>query len=215
MGVGRTITPVFRISGFDEKAKRAVMAMMKAVQHPSSRDEIVATLFGLFRRAGYDAVSLADISEATGLGKSSLYYHFPGGKPDMAEAVADFARAYMRGAVFEPLGATTPLPKRIDAMMKTVSAMYEGGGAPCLVASMLISPTASPGAIRTVKAIITDWIEALSAALRNDGVRQAEAKRRATAAIIAIQGALVVARATGDKRIFDEAMKAAQQQLIA
>lgn len=173
------------------------------------------TLFDLFRRAGYDAVSLADISEATGLGKSSLYHHFPGGKPDMAEAVADFARGYMRGAVFDPLGAKTPLPKRIDAMMKTVSAMYEGGGAPCLVASMMISPTASPGAIKTVKAIITDWIDALTAALGKAGVKQAEAKRRAAAAIIAIQGALVVARATGDKKIFDEALSAAKKQLTA
>jgi AcrR family transcriptional regulator len=195
------------------------MAMMEADRHMSSRtmsrDEIVMALFGLFRRAGYDAVSLADISQATGLGKSSLYHHFPGGKPDMAEAVADFARAYMRGAVFEPLGATTPLPKRIDAMMKTVSAMYEGGGAPCLIASMMISPTASPGAIKTVKAIITDWIAALASALVKDGVKPAEAKRRAGAAVIAIQGALIVARATGEKKIFSGALAAAKDQLTA
>lgn len=181
----------------------------------SARDEIVLVLFDLFRRAGYDAVSLADISEATGLGKSSLYHHFPGGKPDMAEAVAGFARAHMRKHVFDPLGGAAPLAGKIATMIKTIALMYEGGGAPCLIASMMISPTASPKAIATVRAIVSDWIAALAAALINDGAKPAEAKRRATDAVIAIQGALVVARATGERKIFDDTMKAMRRSLTA
>ncbi|MGE0182407.1 MAG: TetR/AcrR family transcriptional regulator [Parvularculaceae bacterium] len=187
---------------------------MSAVADNGAREEIIITLFDLFRRSGYDAVSIADISEATGLGKSSLYYHFPGGKPDMAEAVADFARGYMREKMFAPLGAQGPLARKIAVMMKTVATMYEGGGAPCLIASMMISPTASPKAVKTVKAIIADWIDALAGALRADGLSSAAAKRRATAAVIAIQGALVVARAAGEKQIFSAALKAAEKDLI-
>jgi len=189
--------------------------MMATLQKSAmTREEIVMILFDLFRRGGYDAVSLADISDATGLGKSSLYHHFPGGKPDMAEAVADFARGWMREKMFDPLKSASPLDKRIDAMMKTVSAMYEGGGAPCLIASMMISPTASPKAIATVRAIIADWIAAIGAALRADGAGAADARRRATAAVIAIQGALVVARAAGDEKIFSEALKTAKSSLL-
>ncbi|MCB2097731.1 MAG: TetR/AcrR family transcriptional regulator [Parvularculaceae bacterium] len=187
---------------------------MSALADNGAREEIIITLFDLFRRGGYDAVSIADISEATGLGKSSLYYHFPGGKPDMAEAVADFARGYMREKMFAPLGAQGPLARKIAVMMKTVATMYEGGGAPCLIASMMISPTASPKAVKTVKAIIADWIDALAGALRADGLSSAAAKRRATAAVIAIQGALVVARAAGEKQIFSAALKAAEKDLI-
>lgn len=182
---------------------------------PSARDEIVLVLYDLFRRSGYDAVSIADISEATGLGKSSLYHHFPGGKPDMAEAVAGFARAHMRESVFDRLGAAGPLAKKLAAMTDFVSKMYEGGGAPCLIASMMISPNAGPGAIDTVKAIIADWIDALAGALRREGVSPAAAKKRATDAVIAIQGALIVARATGERRIFDDTMKAMRQSLSA
>jgi len=181
----------------------------------ASRDEIVLTLFDLFRRGGYDAVSIADISAATGLGKSSLYHHFPGGKPDMAEAVAGFARAHMRESVFDRLGAGGPLAKRLAAMTDFVSRMYEGGGAPCLIASMMISPNAGPRAIDTVKAIIADWIGALACALRREGAPAATAKKRATDAVIAIQGALVVARATGDRKIFDDTMKAMRRSLMA
>jgi AcrR family transcriptional regulator len=191
------------------------MAMASERKSQASRDEIVLTLFDLFRRGGYDAVSIADISAATGLGKSSLYHHFPGGKPDMAEAVASFARAHMRARVFDGLGAEGPLARKLAAMTDFVSKMYEGGGAPCLIASMMISPNAGPRAIDTVKAIIADWIVALAGALRREGVAPAAAKKRATDAVIAIQGALVVARATGDRKIFDGTMKAMRQALMA
>ena len=182
---------------------------------PATRDEIVLTLYDLFRRSGYDAVSIADISAATGLGKSSLYHHFPGGKPDMAEAVAGFARAHMRESVFDRLRAEGPLTRKLAAMTDFVSRMYEGGGAPCLIASMMISPNAGPQAIDTVKAIVADWIDALAGALRREGAPAATARKRATEAVIAIQGALVVARATGDRRIFDDTMKAMRQSLTA
>lgn len=188
--------------------------MESAAKTPTTRDEIVMTIYGLFRRAGYDAVSISEISEATGLGKSSLYHYFPGGKPDMAEAVADLALGFMRENVFVPLAGEGPLARKIDRMLRVVDEMYEGGGAPCLVAQMMMSPTASPAAVATVRAVIAEWIEALNEALRKAGARPAEARRRATAAIIAFQGALVVARATKDAKVFADALKAAKEDLL-
>lgn len=189
---------------------------MDARRTPSkTREEIVTTLFDLFRRAGYDAVSMADISEATGLGKSSLYHHFPGGKPDMAEAVADLALGFMRENVFASLAGDEPLARKIDRMLRVVDEMYEGGGAPCLIASLMISPTASPKAVKTVRSVVTEWIDALGEALRKAGAKPADARRRATAAIIAFQGALVVARATNDATVFRNALKAARSELVA
>lgn len=182
---------------------------------PKTRDEIALALFDLFRRSGYDAVSIADISEATGLGKSSLYHHFPGGKPDMAEAVARLALATMREEVFDVLTTRAPLGKKLAAMNAFVSKMYEGGGAPCLVSTLMISPNAGPAAISAARAIMSEWIDALAEALRAEGLTSGEAKKRALAALIAIQGALVVARATGDKRVFETALAAAKRDLLA
>jgi AcrR family transcriptional regulator len=45
----------------------------------------VPILLKLFRQFGYDGVTLSKISQATGLGKASLYHYFPGGKAEMAE----------------------------------------------------------------------------------------------------------------------------------
>src|SRR5678815_2126642 len=52
-----------------------------------SKDEVIAILVETFRRDGYDGASIATLSKATGLGKSSLYHYFPGGKVDMATQV--------------------------------------------------------------------------------------------------------------------------------
>lgn len=175
-----------------------------------AREEIVSALFDLFRRAGYDGVSLADISAATGLGKSSLYHHFPGGKPDMADAVGAFALASMRANVFEPLGAGAPIKAKVASMLATADAMYEGGATPCLVANMLPSGAAAA----PVRAIITEWIDALSGALRAAGVKPAAARARAIEAVIAIEGALIVAQATGDKKVFSEALAAARRAVL-
>lgn len=178
---------------------------------PHSREEIVAALYGLFRCAGYEGVSLADISAATGLGKSSLYHHFPEGKPDMAEAVGAFALQSMRANVFTPLRAEGAIRAKVEAMLATVDAVYEGGAAPCLVASMLPSGAAST----TMGAIIAEWIDALAAALKAAGVKSKEARARAVAAIVAIEGSLIVARATGEKAVFRDALGAVRGALLA
>lgn len=178
---------------------------------PAAREAIVAALFDLFRRAGYDGVSLADISAATGLGKSSLYHHFPDGKPDMAEAVGAYALAAMREKIFAPLAAASPLAAKVDAMLATADAMYEGGLTPCLVANMLPSgAAASP-----VRAIIAEWIDALAAALGAAGVSPAQARARAAGAVVTIEGALIVTQATGDRKVFRDALAAARRTLLS
>lgn len=181
---------------------------------PAARDEILFVLFDLFRRSGYDAVSIADISEATGLGKSSLYHYFPGGKPDMAQAVATMARSRMRERVFDPLRGKGAITKKIALMTDFVSEMYGGGGAPCLISAMMMSPNAGPSAIDAACAIMSEWIDALAGALREENLPPAEARRRAIDALITIQGGLVVARATRDETVFAKALASARRQLL-
>lgn len=177
----------------------------------ASREAIVPALYDLFRRAGYEGVSLAAISAATGLGKSSLYHHFPEGKPDMAAAVADFALKSMRAKLFAPLRADAPVAAKIAAMLATADAMYEGGASPCLVANMLPSGAAA-GPIR---AIVVEWIDAIAAALKAAGAKPPDARARAVEAVVGIEGALIVTQATGERKVFRDALAAARSTLLA
>jgi TetR/AcrR family transcriptional repressor of lmrAB and yxaGH operons len=180
---------------------------------PRSREEIVIALFELFRHAGYEGVSIGDISKATGLGRSSLYHYFPGGKADMAAVVVGFAKVWVSTNILAPLRKAGALETRINAMLAAVRTLYRGGEAPCLVASMLLSRGRDPiGA--DVGALIRDWIDALAAALVDDGRDEKDAAERATTAVITIEGALIVARAAERLDIFEKALGEARKGLL-
>ena len=68
-----------------------------------SKDEVVARVLTVVRRQGYDGASITELSEATGLGKSSLYHYFPDGKDDMVGAVLDHVEQTLETNVFGPL----------------------------------------------------------------------------------------------------------------
>ncbi|WP_273187364.1 TetR/AcrR family transcriptional regulator [Hyphomonas adhaerens] len=189
--------------------------MTTAARSSQSRDEIVRKLFDLFRHRGFEGAALSDISEATGLGRSSLYHHFPGGKDEMVSAVADFAHRQIETNILAPLAGEGNLADRVEAMLAMTREMYDCGREPCLVASLMVSPGLAPDSAGKVQAILKDWIAALAAALEGAGIPAAEAKRRATAALIDIQGALLVARASGDTGVFTGAMETARRNLLA
>ena len=58
---------------------------------PAPKADIVRKLADVFSRHGYEGASLKLLSQATGLGRSSLYHYFPNGKEDMASAVLSSA----------------------------------------------------------------------------------------------------------------------------
>lgn len=180
----------------------------------AARHDLVVKLHELFRQRGYEGVSIGDISIATGLGKSSLYHHFPGGKEEMAEAVIAFARAALELDVFAPLRSDGDAAARIGAMLAEVNRIYSGGATPCVLAALLSTTTESPLARGTAQ-IFADWKDAIAATVEELGVRPAEAQRRARAALSLLQGALVITRALKDPVAFREAIDLARDTLIA
>ena len=179
-----------------------------------SREAIVAQLFELFRHSGFEGVSISDISVATSLGKSSLYHHFPGGKADMAAAVLDFAGAWLATEIIAPLRLkSTTREARIDSMLSALNRLYCAGDKPCILASMLIGQP--DGEIeRSVRGAFKLWIDALVTALTGTGLAPGEARKRATSAIIQIEGALVLSRALGDPAAFRQTLDSIRVMLL-
>jgi TetR/AcrR family transcriptional repressor of lmrAB and yxaGH operons len=100
---------------------------MPAALDAQQKSEIVDQLFLVFRDRGYEGASLADLSEATGLGKSSLYHHFPGGKEQMAEAVLERAKAFIQSAIADVAQSREPLTIRIRKVATAFDQIYAGG----------------------------------------------------------------------------------------
>lgn len=171
-------------------------------------------LYDLFRARGFEGVSIGDVSKATGLGRSSLYHHFPGGKDEMALAVARSARAWLQAHVVAPTLAEGDRIARVERMIGGVDQLFSGGGAPCLIASMTMP--GAPDSVRTeLGSALADWIDAVRDALLATGAGPAAADAAAIAAVSRIEGALIVARATGNQAAFTAGLAEARADLIA
>ena len=166
------------------------------------------------RRLGYDGASLAELSKATGLGRSSLYHYFPNGKDDMIRAVLDHLEAQLRVSVFEPLRQPGPARRRIDGMVKALDAFYRGGRDACVLGNLVLG-TSRTRFRRQLSEMFGEWIDAIAAALIDAGLPKSLARARAEDAVIRIEGALILAGGMDDVSLFGKALKRLPGELLA
>lgn len=178
-----------------------------------SRDDLIARLGDVFREHGFEGASLSAITAATGLGKGSLYNHFPGGKDEMATAVLAHVDAWFEHEVYAPLkdtGREADDPRQaIAAMFAAVDAYFRGGGRICLVGAFALDATRDRFAA-AVQDYFAHWIAALAACLRRGGAKHARAQ--AETIVAGIQGALVLSRALNDTAAFGRQLRQLQHQ---
>lgn len=178
-----------------------------------SREEVVARLLGVFRQQGYDGASLAALSEATGLGRSSLYHYFPGGKDDMVNAVLDAIQAWLEDVGLAPLkGPGTP-EERLRAMLRTLDTFYEGGRMACALGALSLG-SARERLQPRLREIMGLFVEQLARVLEEAGLKPAVARERAEDALIEVQGSLVLSSGMGDAAPFKRAMKRLPEVLL-
>ena len=177
------------------------------------RDEIVHRLREAFRAYGYEGATVARLTEATGLGRGSLYHHFPGGKEQMAEVVLDYVAMWFDRSVFAPLRDEADPVRAVTAMIANLENFYRGGEASCLAGSLALGE-AKEAFAAAVRRIFEQFIAELTALGVRVGRTPAEARRAATDAVVRIEGALVVSRGTGDMTIFTSTLRGLPAQLL-
>ncbi|NJM59286.1 MAG: TetR/AcrR family transcriptional regulator [Oscillatoriales cyanobacterium RU_3_3] len=176
------------------------------------KETYVPCLLKLFRQHGYDGATLSKISEATGLGKASLYHHFPGGKDEMVEAVLDYLEDWLTQNILQPLASAGDSVARLQCMCDRLTEIYEGGTQPCMFAILLLG-SARDVFHGKVKALFCGWIDEIAAVLVETGMERALAQQRGEDAAIAVQGALILAQALDDPSPFMRVMQQLPAQL--
>jgi AcrR family transcriptional regulator len=178
-------------------------------------DELLDRLLELFRERGYEGVSLSELSEATGLEKASLYYRFPGGKADMVEAVLGHVDRWLAAHVIAPLQQSHKSPAaRVRATARNLGKFYCDGRSSCVVNTLSLQ-AGETGPRKHVRASAKAVLDAFAAVARESGMRPAMARRRAEEALVDIQGALVLARAVGDRAVFRRVIHRLPSQLTS
>lgn len=173
----------------------------------TSKDEIVDRLFAVFRDRGFDGASIADLSRATGLGKSSLYHHFPDGKEQMAEAVLNRAKTLIEGELLETANTSGPLRPRIRKIVAALDQMYAGGRSPCVLGQMATSAIGADTR-HGLQDAFACWIEAIEKLASDSGMSASRARHFAEDWIARLQGALILQAANGDSGPYKRTLNA-------
>jgi AcrR family transcriptional regulator len=180
----------------------------------SDRADLLPLLAEVFRAHGYEGATLALISAATGLGKGSLYHFFPGGKAQMAAEVLAEIDRWFEVNIFAPLRCSDDPARAVAAMVGAVDGYFHSGNRMCLVGVIALGASRDAFAAQ-VQDYFRRWNDALALVLRRSGLDARVARRRSTDALVAIQGALVLARALDDSRVFGQTMADMTARLLA
>ncbi len=179
----------------------------------AERADLLPALAEVFRAHGYEGATLALITEATGLGKGSLYHFFPGGKEQMATEVLASIDRWFIDNIYTPLRTSSDSKQGIAAMYAATDDYFRSGQRVCLVGVVALGASRDIFAAR-VKTYFVGWVDALAAALRRLGDSKVAARRKAEHAVLEIQGALVIARALDDPKVFSRALKESELRLF-
>ncbi|GGY46992.1 TetR/AcrR family transcriptional regulator [Parvularcula lutaonensis] len=166
-----------------------------------TKEDAVAAITETFRKFGYGGASLAKLSAASGLGKSSLYHHFPKGKEDMAAAAREHVIDRVRETFLDSLNGEGDPVDRLAEARKGLESFYGGGSKACLIDLFGIADAveALPGTASAMAEAMTAGFAKLA---QDAGATRAEAIERAELAVIELEGALVLARALGTSQPF-------------
>ena len=179
-----------------------------------SDDVFLAAALDLFRTYGFEGVSLKRLADATGLEKASLYYRYPGGKDEIAMAIATDVVAWFQANVFDPLAGSGPTRKRVSFVAQRLREFYSGGSKACLM-DVLSIPGGSQELQLALRAAMQAWIGAFAQVAKESGLSAAVARSKAEEAIVRIEGSLILARVLGDPTGFERALKLLPDLLTA
>lgn len=168
--------------------------------------ELIAILDEVFRRRGYEGATLSELSRACGLGKASLYHHFPGGKDEMARALLRRAIAELNDLAYRHLDRPAPWHERLAGFVEGFAAYCADGTRNCLIAEF----TATAARIKfgdEIQQQSSTWLHKLTRAFSETGVTEKRAGRRARELLSTLYGALVLARLLDDPKPFRQTIR--------
>ncbi|MGV9662466.1 TetR/AcrR family transcriptional regulator [Nocardia niigatensis] len=163
----------------------------------TTRDRLVTAVAELMRVQGYSAITVKQITAASGAPMGSLYHHFPAGKSAIAaEALRVSGAAYIQ---LLPLlmDAHDDLREAVPAAFTAAAETIEQAGwmNMCPVGTVAGEVADSEPGIRDVAAeVMNSWIDEGAAYFVRRGLGEADARELFIAILGALEGAFILSR---------------------
>ncbi len=160
---------------------------------------MVRTAAELFRAQGYHATGLNQVLAEGNAPKGSLYFHFPGGKEQLAVESLQRAGEELCAAIAEAMRSGADPAEALEKVLALlgdhlVATDFREG---CPVATVALDAAAQSEPIRAACAGVYDaWQDLVSGHLRAAGVDDADGL--ATTVVAAVEGAILLARTRRD-----------------
>lgn len=185
-----------------------------------TRRLIIEKASSLFNRKGYHGTSMSDILKATGLAKGGVYGHFKSKEEIVTEA---FEYAFYRVSdelaiqIKSKAGALEKLEAILDFYRSFLSAPPVDGGCPILnfsAHSLEEVPAISKLLARSTRTMLDSLVRIIEKGQKYGQIK-AEIQAEAYAEILysRIEGALMLAKATGDEVRLGRLLDAVRQDL--
>jgi TetR/AcrR family transcriptional repressor of lmrAB and yxaGH operons len=171
-----------------------------------SRARAISTASTLFKKQGYHGTGLTQIIKESGSPKGSFYFHFPGGKEELAvEAVSHGSQdivMLLKQAAEQCNGDGMQF---VDLATENVSGWLEGSDYEnaCPVTSIALEMAPHSEILAEVCAnAFAEWIVISEQAFIDCGISGKRARSLATAFVSSLEGAFVLARTEKSTKTF-------------
>ncbi|PXX11259.1 TetR/AcrR family transcriptional regulator [Mycolicibacterium moriokaense] len=174
---------------------------------PSPRERMVISAALLIRERGAHPTAIADVLEHSGAPRGSAYHYFPGGRTQLLCEAIDYAGEYIASRIDDAESGVDVLDGLIGHYRRElVRSEYRAGCPVVAVAVEAGDPDKqdqSTPVIDRAAAVFARWTDLIAARLVIDGVSATRAEELAMLSTTAIEGAIVVARASRDLKPLD------------
>lgn len=167
-----------------------------------TRQRMLDSAVALLREGGTGAVTLDAVLTRSQAPRGSIYHHFPGGRNQLlleaGEQGADFIGTMIESATGGPAELVELFLEFWRGLL--VESDYDAG---CPVGALALSP-GSPETAEVARRAFTRWTDAIAALLVADGRGADEARSLASAAVAAVEGAIMLARTYRSSQPLDD-----------
>lgn len=174
---------------------------------PSPRERMVVSAALLIRERGAHPTAIADVLEHSGAPRGSAYHYFPGGRTQLLCEAIDYASERVAARIAKGRSGVEILDGLVTGFRKQLIDTDYRAGCPVVAVSVEAGcPTKQEQAAPVLEragAAFGRWTELIAAQLVADGLSRERADELAMLITTAIEGAIVVARASRDVKPLD------------
>lgn len=161
----------------------------------TTKAKMIETMARLLQQKGYHGTGLNEIIQVSGSPKGSIYYHFPGGKEELAVAAIEWTKEQVHHYIANQIENEENANVAVSKLIKNSADQFDNGhyfrGVP-MIALTLENGTTSD-AIRTAcKEAFEDWERIIATKFVASGMNQATANHRASVIHSMMQGAAAI-----------------------